>query len=46
MTTGKLEGMVALVTGASGGMGKVTAIVFAKEGAKVLQHTEYAHAQE
>ncbi|CAN0205698.1 unnamed protein product [Pylaiella littoralis] len=32
----KLEGMVALVTGASTGIGRVTAIVFAKEGAKVV----------
>lgn len=33
--TGKLEGKVALVTGASSGMGKLTAIAFARERAKV-----------
>ena len=32
---GKLEGLVALVTGASSGMGKAAAIAFSKEGAKV-----------
>eukprot|EP00904_Undaria_pinnatifida_P012052 jgi/Undpi1/7978/HiC_scaffold_24.g10450.m1 len=33
---GKLEGKVALVTGASSGMGKAAAINFAKEGAKTV----------
>ena len=37
MAPGKLDGLVALVTGASSGMGKATAIAFSKEGAKVQQ---------
>ncbi|CAM9475484.1 unnamed protein product [Ectocarpus fasciculatus] len=36
MTQGKLEGLVALVTGASTGIGKATAISLSKEGAKVV----------
>eukprot|EP00752_Nemacystus_decipiens_P011786 g10457.t1 len=36
MAQGKLEGLVALVTGASAGMGKAAAIAFSKEGAKVV----------
>ena len=32
----KLEGKVAIVTGATSGMGRATAVLFAKEGAKVV----------
>ena len=32
----RLEGKIALVTGASSGLGKATAIKFAKEGATVI----------
>jgi len=33
---GRLEGKIALVTGASSGMGRCTALAFAKDGAKVV----------
>eukprot|EP00752_Nemacystus_decipiens_P011780 g10452.t1 len=36
MAPGKLEGLVALVTGASAGIGEATAIAFSREGAKVV----------
>jgi NAD(P)-dependent dehydrogenase (short-subunit alcohol dehydrogenase family) len=43
---GKLTGKVALVTGASSGLGKVTAIALAAEGVKRFPLSEVAAARE
>ena len=43
---GKLDGRVALITGASGGIGRATALLFAQEGASIVAvdvNTEEGH---
>src|SRR5207248_4366150 len=44
MTTGRLEGRCALVTGAGTGIGRAIALEFGREGADVVLH--YSHEQE
>ena len=41
MTTGRLDGRVALITGSDSGIGQATAIEFAREGADVV--VNYLH---
>lgn len=43
---GRLDNKVAIITGASGGVGQVAAVVFAREGAKVVVASRNAEASE
>ncbi|MGI8693767.1 MAG: SDR family NAD(P)-dependent oxidoreductase [Geodermatophilaceae bacterium] len=38
MTTGRLDGKVALITGSDSGIGQATAVEFAREGADIVMH--------
>jgi len=45
MNVGRLENRIALVTGASRGIGRAGSLALAKEGAQVIAHYNNAHAE-